>query len=509
MADENYTLPEVPVYREAIRKILNEDPVNAEEVLNPLVQALLENVHFVKLLAQAKAESDALDEHVGDDTSHLTAAERSAWNGKAEGNHSHTAADVGAVPTSRKVNGKALSADISLSAADVSARPSTWTPSATDVGAIPASQKGAANGVSTLDASSLLSSSQIPVIPTSKGGVPSGGTADYVLAKKTSNDYDAAWTLKPGKSVAGKSFRMFSANAAATARTGAEVFNSYNYVYRTNRPGSGNAAIGSNSIATGTNTSAEGSSSFAMGQATVAGASCQLVLGMGNVINTSSLSRLIIGSGSNTTYSNCFRATTTGVYAAGSYSASGADYAELFEWEDKNPEALDRVGLFVTLSGSKIRLAGPNDDFILGIVSGNPSVLGDVYDDQWQGMYLYDIFGRPLWEDVEEPDYVEERPDPEHPGQTIKEVAIPAHREIRQKLNPEYDDSQPYIPRSKRAEWDAVGLLGKLVAVDDGSCVPDGWCTVGEGGIAIYSASRTRYRMMERLDTSHIRILIL
>ena len=42
MADENYTLPEVPVYREAIRKILNEDPVNAEEVLNPLVQALLE-----------------------------------------------------------------------------------------------------------------------------------------------------------------------------------------------------------------------------------------------------------------------------------------------------------------------------------------------------------------------------------------------------------------------------------------------------------------------------------
>lgn len=97
MADENYTLPEVPVYREAIRKILNEDPVNAEEILNPLVQALLENIHFVKLLAEAKAESTALDRHTGDQTAHVTEAERSAWDGKAAGNHSHTAADVGAL----------------------------------------------------------------------------------------------------------------------------------------------------------------------------------------------------------------------------------------------------------------------------------------------------------------------------------------------------------------------------------------------------------------------------
>lgn len=48
-----------------------------------------------------------------------------------------TASDVGAVPTTRKVNGKALSADITLSASDVGARPSTWTPTASDVGALP------------------------------------------------------------------------------------------------------------------------------------------------------------------------------------------------------------------------------------------------------------------------------------------------------------------------------------------------------------------------------------
>lgn len=58
-----------------------------------------------------------------------------------------TAANVGAVPTSRKVNGKALSADITLAASDVGARPSTWTPSASDVGAVPNTQKITVTGV--------------------------------------------------------------------------------------------------------------------------------------------------------------------------------------------------------------------------------------------------------------------------------------------------------------------------------------------------------------------------
>ena len=45
-----------------------------------------------------------------------------------------TPANIGAVPTSRTVNGKALSDNISLSASDVGARPSSWTPSKSDVG---------------------------------------------------------------------------------------------------------------------------------------------------------------------------------------------------------------------------------------------------------------------------------------------------------------------------------------------------------------------------------------
>ena len=71
------------------------------------------------------------------------------------------------------------------------------------------------------------------------------------------------------------------------------------------------------------------------------------------------------------------------------------------------------------MDGDKLRLAGPEDDFVLGIISGNPSVIGDVHDDQWQGMYLCDIYGRPIWEDVEVPAETAEEPDPEDPEKTI------------------------------------------------------------------------------------------
>ncbi len=48
MANESYVLPESPVYNESIRKLRNTDPANAETVFNPLIQALVNNIHFVK-----------------------------------------------------------------------------------------------------------------------------------------------------------------------------------------------------------------------------------------------------------------------------------------------------------------------------------------------------------------------------------------------------------------------------------------------------------------------------
>lgn len=59
-----------------------------------------------------------------------------------------SASDVGAVPTSRTVNGKALSANITLAASDV--------------GAIAAADKGAANGIASLGSDGRVPSSQLP-----------------------------------------------------------------------------------------------------------------------------------------------------------------------------------------------------------------------------------------------------------------------------------------------------------------------------------------------------------
>ena len=109
--------------------------------------------------SNSSAHSDirkSVTTHTGNTSIHVTAEEKNAWNAKldsytetdptvpawakAKSKPSYTASEVGAVPTSRKVNGKALSSDITLSASDVGARPSSWTPSASDVGAVPTSR---------------------------------------------------------------------------------------------------------------------------------------------------------------------------------------------------------------------------------------------------------------------------------------------------------------------------------------------------------------------------------
>ena len=95
MAEQSYELSKDPVYNEAIRKLQNTDFADAFTVFNPLIQAILENIHAVKLLTEQKAGSDAmdgalaqqskaLDTHAKNNTLHVTAAERSKWNGKAE-----------------------------------------------------------------------------------------------------------------------------------------------------------------------------------------------------------------------------------------------------------------------------------------------------------------------------------------------------------------------------------------------------------------------------------------
>ena len=128
----------------------------------------------------------------------------------------------------------------------------------------------------------------------------------------------------------------------------------------------------------------------------------------------------------------------------GSWTGGGADYAEYFEWSDGNPNQEDRCGISVVLEGKKIRPALDGEEPI-GVISGNPSVVGDAAWNKWSGKYLRDDYGRYIQEDYE---VINDE------GETVIQQ--------RRKLNPEYNPDQEYISREERPEWDTVGLVGKL-----------------------------------------------
>lgn len=288
-------------------------------------------------------------------------------------------------------------------------------------------------------------------------------------------------------------------------------------------------ATESAAVAMGHNATASGFASFAMGSDNTASGSHAFVAGIGNngldyqtkigayakdgtkgAGGGTAGDAFIIGNGTFSTLSNAFRVAYDGsVYGLSAYGSSGADYAEYFEWADGNPDNEDRRGMFVTLDGEKIRLATADDDYILGVVSANPCIEGDVYSDDWQGKYLTDVFGQRLTQTVHIPARYEEQEvtDPETGETTTENVLIEEeHDAVQWVLNPEYDPEQEYVSREDRKEWSAIGLMGKLVVIDDGTCEINGYCKAGVNGIA--TKADDGYRVMARIDDTHIRVLV-
>lgn len=185
---------------------------------------------------------------------------------------------------------------------------------------------------------------------------------------------------------------------------------------------------------------------------------------------------LAVGNGSSGNLRLIFYVHGTGdVYATGAYNTIGADYAEYFEWADENPENEDRCGLLVSLEGDKIVPAHGDD--ILGVVSAAPSVVGN-NPQEWRGKYIRDIYGRAQLD---------------ADGKGI--------------LTDGYDRDRDYIPRSERPEWAAVGLVGRLIVRDNGSCIPGGYVSARRG-IAAASAKKTNVRVLRRVDESHVEVLV-
>jgi len=55
MSEPVYNLPDNPTYSETIRRLCDSDPASASRTFNPLIEAILENIHFVMLRMDALA----------------------------------------------------------------------------------------------------------------------------------------------------------------------------------------------------------------------------------------------------------------------------------------------------------------------------------------------------------------------------------------------------------------------------------------------------------------------
>lgn len=185
---------------------------------------------------------------------------------------------------------------------------------------------------------------------------------------------------------------------------------------------------------------------------------------------------------------NRFRIDATGAATMnGALTQNGtADYAEYFEWEDKNLNNEERVGFFVSLYQDKIKIDNSN---VIGIVSATPSVIGDGAEEFWSKLHKRDIWGKEIYENfsgftlsnskdnndiyfLSPQDKIYKEPPS---GGNIKGILDESikieHLNLNNLIsilkinvyNHEFDSTLEYIPRSERKEWSPIGLLGKLL----------------------------------------------
>ena len=75
-------------------------------------------------------------------------------------------------------------------------------------------------------------------------------------------------------------------------------------------------------------------------------------------------------------------------------------------------------------------------------------------------------------------------------------------------LNPDYDPTVEYISRIDRPEWEHVGLLGKVVMRDDGSCEVGGYAFPNADGIACGRPFDGGYPVLKRISEDKVLVFI-
>lgn len=270
-------------------------------------------------------------------------------------------------------------------------------------------------------------------------------------------------------------------------------------------------ATGYYSHAEGVSTIASGNYSHASGEYTIARGTNNFACGRYNVDKDVLFS---IGNGTyTTTRANALSVSEEGIVKAASTitASTTADYAEFFEWEDGNPNNEDRVGKFVTLNGEKISIASSNEDYILGIVSGQPFVLGNGDCDTWNKMYLRDDFGRIITEPAPKIELqINDKTGEITEKEIIDENGHLVYEGTRPKLNPNYNSSKTYISRFERQEWSPIGMLGVLPVWQDGSLEINGYCCCNSEGIATScnENAKNSYRVIKIISDNVAKVIL-
>ena len=248
-----------------------------------------------------------------------------------------------------------------------------------------------------------------------------------------------------------------------------------------------------------------------------------VVLGVGGKARNSN--SFIFANGITTTTpaftNNRFRINSDGsatLNGALTQGGGGADYAEYFEWEDKNLNNEDRTGFFVSINKDKIKIDNSN---VIGIVSSTPCIIGDGAEEFWSQLHKRDIWGREIYEYYTGYTLLNKKetknnklyflgPDnkiySEHPSAinikgtvssdvNINDLNLSGSGNVFQIniYNENYNPNHEYIPRSKRKEWATIGLLGKLY-VRTSEKITSTKIDVGSDGRAI---NGTKYHVLK------------
>ena len=145
----------------------------------------------------------------------------------------------------------------------------------------------------------------------------------------------------------------------------------------------------------------------------------------------------------------------------GTVSSGNADYAEVGEWIDGNPDAEDRIGYFVCIDnnspGTKMRKATSSDD-IRGVTVASPAFADGCSANKY----------------------------------TQSESS-----------DPDADSRAALLP-----QYAYVAVMGIVPVIDDRSCVINGRCMPNDSGIATSVSGDYGYQVIDRIDETHVLVAV-